>query len=114
MGAHARLQVRQLQPEVVFDLLHVRAERKLGQVCSEEEYTRVFDRLNALPARAEHLIIQLGDATPSVSIIPDEVECQHRNSDCVPPAEVLGDRIVKAQPFRCIGEVVLWVVYEPI
>jgi hypothetical protein len=43
-------------------------------VCSEEEYARIFDRLNTLPARVEHLIIQLGDATPSVSIIPDEAE----------------------------------------
>jgi hypothetical protein len=74
MGTHARLQVRQSQPEVAFDLIHVRAERKLGQVCSEEEYARIFDRLNTLPARVEHLIIQLGDATPSVSIILDEAE----------------------------------------
>ena len=74
MGAHARLQVRQLQPELAFDLIHVRAERKLGQVCSEEEYAGVFDRLNTLPARVEHLIIQLGDATPSVAVIPDETE----------------------------------------
>ncbi|KAI0274398.1 hypothetical protein BGY98DRAFT_993844 [Russula aff. rugulosa BPL654] len=41
-------------------MLDCRAERKLGQVCSEEQYTKVFDRLNSLPSRVEHLIIQLG------------------------------------------------------
>jgi hypothetical protein len=41
-------------------MLDCRAERKLEQVCSEEEYGRVFDRLYALPQGVEHLIIQLG------------------------------------------------------
>ena len=99
---------------MVFDLTHIRAERKLGQVCSDEEYARVFDRLNALPARVEHLIIQLGDAMPSIAVVLDETECWHRNSDCVPPAEAHGDRVVKAQPFRCVGEVVCRRVREPI
>ena len=54
---------------MVFDLTRIRAERKLGQVCSDEEYARVFDRLNALPARVEHLIIQLGDAMPSIAVV---------------------------------------------
>ncbi|KAF8497167.1 hypothetical protein F5888DRAFT_331073 [Russula emetica] len=41
-------------------MLDCRAERKLGQVCSDEQYAKVFDRLNLLPSRVEHLIIQLG------------------------------------------------------
>ncbi|KAI0003344.1 hypothetical protein BJV74DRAFT_876259 [Russula compacta] len=47
-------------PKAWILMLDCRAERKLGQVCSEEEYTRVFKRLNALPPGVEHLIIQLG------------------------------------------------------
>jgi hypothetical protein len=38
----------------------IRAERKLGRVCSDEQYLKIFDRLNALPPRVEHLIVQLG------------------------------------------------------
>lgn len=43
-------------------MLDHRAERKLGhwQVCSEEQYTKAFDRLNSLPSKVERLIIQLG------------------------------------------------------
>ncbi|KAI0303483.1 hypothetical protein B0F90DRAFT_1809674 [Multifurca ochricompacta] len=41
-------------------MLDCRAERKLTQVCSEEEYTKVFQRLHALPFGVEHVIIQLG------------------------------------------------------
>jgi len=42
-------------------MLDCRAERKLGQVCSEKEYASVFDRLNTtLPPSVEHLIVQLG------------------------------------------------------
>lgn len=37
-----------------------RAERKLDQVCSDQEYRIVFDRVNALPAGVEHLVVQLG------------------------------------------------------
>ena len=36
------------------------AERKLDQVCSDQEYRIVFDRVNALPAGVEHLVVQLG------------------------------------------------------
>jgi hypothetical protein len=66
LGAHAGLQVRRLQLEVVYVLdATPRAERKLGQVCSEKEYANVFDRLNeTLPPSVEHLIIQLGDSLP--------------------------------------------------
>ncbi len=62
--AHARLQVRRLQLEVVCFLDAIpRAERGLGQVCSEIEYASVFDRLNkTLPRSVEHLIIQLGNS----------------------------------------------------
>jgi hypothetical protein len=68
LGAHAGLQVRRLQLEVVCFLdATPRAERKLGQVCSEKEYANVFDRLNnTLPPSVEHLIVQLGDSLPSV------------------------------------------------
>lgn len=38
------------------------AERKLDQVCSDQEYRTVFDHVNALPAEAEHLVVQLGEA----------------------------------------------------
>ncbi|KAI9511315.1 hypothetical protein F5148DRAFT_1274284 [Russula earlei] len=41
-------------------LLDCRAERMLTQVCSEEEYRRVFKRMSELPPGVEHLIIQLG------------------------------------------------------
>ena len=60
--------MRRLQPEVVcFPDASPRAERKLGQVCSEIEYASVFDRLNkTVPPSVEHLIIQLGDSLPSV------------------------------------------------
>jgi len=68
LGAHAGLQVRRLKLEVVCFLdAAPRAERKLGQVCSEREYASVFDRLNkTLPPSVEHLVIQLGDSLPSV------------------------------------------------
>ncbi|TFY69275.1 hypothetical protein EVG20_g3222 [Dentipellis fragilis] len=41
-------------------MLDCRAERKLDQVCSPDEYRRVFQRLHDLPSITEHLIIQLG------------------------------------------------------
>ncbi|KAI0060801.1 hypothetical protein BV25DRAFT_1917361 [Artomyces pyxidatus] len=41
-------------------LLDCRAERKLEQVCSKEEYHKVFQRLEMLPPSTEHLIVQLG------------------------------------------------------
>ncbi|KAI0253864.1 hypothetical protein BJV78DRAFT_1371871 [Lactifluus subvellereus] len=41
-------------------MLDCRAERNLAQMCSEEEYRKVFQRLNGLPHKTEHLIIQLG------------------------------------------------------
>jgi hypothetical protein len=68
LDAHAGLQVRRIQLEVVCFLdATLRGERKLGQVCSEKEYASVFDRLyNTLPPTVEHLIIQLGDSLPSV------------------------------------------------
>jgi hypothetical protein len=43
-----------------------RAERKLGQACSEEEYAKVFDRLNSLPSKVEHLILQLHQEKPQL------------------------------------------------
>lgn len=68
LGAYAGLQVRWLQLGVVCFLNATpRAERKLGQVCSEKEYANVFDRLkNTLPPSVEHLIIQLGDFLPVI------------------------------------------------
>lgn len=41
-------------------MLDCRAERKLGRVCSEEEYNKIFEQLYALPPRVEHLVVQLG------------------------------------------------------
>lgn len=37
-----------------------RAERKKEQVCSPEEYQKVFARMRSLPSGVEHLIVQLG------------------------------------------------------
>jgi len=50
----------------------IRAERSLGQVCSEEQYARVFKRMNTLPSGVEHLIVQLGDATDLVAFSSSE------------------------------------------
>jgi len=69
---------------------------------------KVFDRLNSLPSRVEHLIIQLGDASRTVAVTSSETECQclHRDPDCLSPHGVFGERvIVKIQSFRCIREV---------
>ena len=85
----------------------LRAERKLEQVCSEEQYTKVFERLVSLPSRVEHLIIQLGDASPSAVVTANlsAIECPHRNSNCLSPHGVFGERVVvKIQSFRCTGE----------
>ncbi|KAI9456269.1 hypothetical protein BJY52DRAFT_1204831 [Lactarius psammicola] len=41
-------------------MLDCRAERKLSQVCSQEEYKKVFQRLHTLPPGVEHLIVQIG------------------------------------------------------
>ncbi|KAF9566336.1 hypothetical protein CPC08DRAFT_628649 [Agrocybe pediades] len=49
-----------LGPKVYMLLLDCRAERKKDQVCSPQEYQKVFDRLNMLPPGVEHVILQLG------------------------------------------------------
>lgn len=38
-----------------------RAERKKTQVCSDQEYTVVFDRLSRMPDNVEHLVVQIGE-----------------------------------------------------
>jgi hypothetical protein len=63
-------------------------------VCSEEEYVRVFKRMNQLPPEVEHLIIQLGDATSLVALSSSRTKCRHRNPDYVPSPGVSGERIV--------------------
>jgi len=84
----------------------IRAERKLGRVCSDEQYNKIFDRLDALPPRAEHLIVQLGDASSSVTVTPSETECFHRGSYRVSPHGVFGKRaILKIQSSCYIGAV---------
>jgi hypothetical protein len=67
LDSHVGLQVGQLQLEAgwFLDSMPLRAERKLDQVCSDEQYAKVFNRLNSLPSRVEHLIIQLGEASLS-------------------------------------------------
>ena len=72
----------------------IRAERKLGRICSEEQYNRIFDRLYTLPPRVEHLVVQLGDASPSVTVTLSETECLHRDSDRVSPNGVFGERVI--------------------
>ncbi|EMD34460.1 hypothetical protein CERSUDRAFT_97712 [Gelatoporia subvermispora B] len=49
-----------LGPQTHMLLLDCRAERKKSQVCSQEEYTKVFSRVSKLPPTAEHLVIQIG------------------------------------------------------
>lgn len=45
------------------------AERKKNQVCSDEEYKVVFDRLGQIPPHVEHLVVQIGEL-PDVSSVP--------------------------------------------
>lgn len=88
------------------DSMPLRAERKLAQVCSEEQYAKVFDRLNSLPSRVEHLIVQLGGASLSAITTAGEIEYLHRDSNRVSPHGVSGERVViEIQSFRCIREV---------
>jgi hypothetical protein len=49
-----------LGPQVHMLLLDCRAERKKNQVCSHQEYQKVFERLKQLPQNVEHLVVQLG------------------------------------------------------
>lgn len=49
-----------LGPQVQMLLLDCRAERKLDQVCSMQEYTAVLSRAYELPRTVEHLVVQLG------------------------------------------------------
>lgn len=75
-------------------------------VCSEEEYRRVFKRMDRLPPRVEHLIIQLGDATSLVALSSSRTKWQHRNPYCVPSHGVFGERVViEIQSSRHIREV---------
>jgi hypothetical protein len=74
-------------------------------VCSEEEYTKVFDRLNTLPPRVEHLIIQLGNASPSVTVNLSETDCLLRDPNCLSPHGVFGERVgIEIQSSCYIGE----------
>ncbi|KIY71124.1 hypothetical protein CYLTODRAFT_419127 [Cylindrobasidium torrendii FP15055 ss-10] len=49
-----------LGPQVSILMLDCRAERKKDQVCSPEQYEKVFQRLEYLPPGTEHLVVQLG------------------------------------------------------
>ncbi len=49
---------------LLFNTKTIRAERKLGQVCSKEEYGRVFKKMYALPRGVKHVIVQIGNVTP--------------------------------------------------
>ncbi|KAI0050058.1 hypothetical protein FA95DRAFT_1677081 [Auriscalpium vulgare] len=49
-----------LGPTSYILLLDCRAERRLDQVCGQEEYRKVFSRMHALPQGIEHLVVQLG------------------------------------------------------
>jgi len=84
----------------------IRAERKLGRVCSDEQYDTIFDRLYVLPPGTEHLIVQLGNASPSVTVAPSETERLNRDSDRVSPNGVFGERvIIEIQPSCYAGAV---------
>lgn len=47
-------------PNVWMLMLDCRAERTKARICSEQEYRKVFERLQTLPPSVEHLVIQLG------------------------------------------------------
>ncbi|KAJ7285690.1 hypothetical protein C8J57DRAFT_1285547 [Mycena rebaudengoi] len=47
-------------PQTYILLLDCRAERKKDQVCSPEQYEKVFQRLSQLPSSVEHLCVQIG------------------------------------------------------
>ncbi|KAF9009415.1 hypothetical protein BDQ17DRAFT_1348058 [Cyathus striatus] len=49
-----------LGPQQWLLMLDCRAERKKDQVCSQAEYQKVFQRLNAIPPHVKHLVVQLG------------------------------------------------------
>ncbi|OCH90292.1 hypothetical protein OBBRIDRAFT_812785 [Obba rivulosa] len=49
-----------LGPQTYMLLLDCRAERKKDQVCSQEQYTKVFSRASKLPSTVEHLVILIG------------------------------------------------------
>jgi hypothetical protein len=86
----------------------IRAERKLGRVCSDEEYNKIFELLYKLPPSVEHLVVQLGDASPSICNSHSEYETErlHRDSDRVSPHGVFGERVViKIQSSCYIGAV---------
>jgi hypothetical protein len=50
-----------LSPTVASRIIAHRAERRKDQVCSSTEYQKVFERLDALPQRVEHVVVQLGE-----------------------------------------------------
>ncbi|PPR04970.1 hypothetical protein CVT24_010428 [Panaeolus cyanescens] len=52
--------LHRLGPQTYMLMLDCRAERKKEQVCSREQYQKVFGRLNSLPMGVEHLVVQLG------------------------------------------------------
>lgn len=91
---------------MILDATTIRAERRLGRVCSDEQYNRVFEQLNTMPSNVEHLIIQLGDAFSSVTFTSNKTECLHRDSDRVSPYGVFGKRVViKIQSSCHVGAV---------
>lgn len=51
-----------LGPQVSLLMLDCRGERRKEQICSPEEYDKVFMALDQLPPTVEHLIIQLGES----------------------------------------------------
>ncbi|EJD46069.1 hypothetical protein AURDEDRAFT_63375 [Auricularia subglabra TFB-10046 SS5] len=56
--SHSALSI--MGPNLAMLLLDCRAERRREQVCSNEEYERVFKAVLALPEQVDHLIVQLG------------------------------------------------------
>ena len=81
-------------------------------MCSKEQYDKVFERLDKLPSRVEHLIIQLGDAL-SITATSKETECLHRDSDRLSPHGIFGERVViKTQSSCLVGEVGVFQWFE--
>jgi hypothetical protein len=50
-------------PDIGF-WFYSRAERRKNQVCSSQEYQKVFKRLQHLPQNVEHLVVLVGKSTP--------------------------------------------------
>jgi hypothetical protein len=75
-------------------------------VCSAEQYTKVFNRLEALPRGVDHLIIQLGDATPLVVVTSSGTEMFYAGIPIAYPRMVFLENMLssKFNPLVTLGK----------